>query len=220
MKNDFNLDSIMKIIKKNWAILIFIPIIFLLISFIITFFFFFFKYEATTQILINQKEKNEQLMAQEVQSNIQLVNTYSQIIKSPRILDEAAKNEKKYSSEEINNMLSIESEADSQIMNVSIKSTNRKDSEKIANNIAKIISKEMPSIMNVNNVSILSKANGTAHKVSPKVSINITLAIVLGLIVSLIIIILKELLDKRIKSDEDVGNELGVPVLGSIPKLK
>lgn len=220
MKNDFNLDSIMKIIKKNWAILIFIPIIFLLISFIITFFLMIPRYEATTQILINQKEKNEQLMAQEVQSNIQLVNTYSQIIKSPRILDEAAKNEKKYSSEEINNMLSIESEADSQIMNVSIKSTNRKDSEKIANNIAKIISKEMPSIMNVNNVSILSKANGTAHKVSPKVSINITLAIVLGLIVSLIIIILKELLDKRIKSDEDVGNELGVPVLGSIPKLK
>ena len=30
-------------------------------------------------------------MAQEVQSNIQLVNTYSQILKSPRILDEVAK---------------------------------------------------------------------------------------------------------------------------------
>lgn len=30
-------------------------------------------------------------MAQEVQSNIQLVNTYSEIVKSPRILDEVAK---------------------------------------------------------------------------------------------------------------------------------
>ena len=33
-------------------------------------------------------------MAQEVQSNIQLVNTYSEILKSPRILDEVAKKNK------------------------------------------------------------------------------------------------------------------------------
>lgn len=40
------------------------------------------------------KGKNSELMAQEVQSNIQLVNTYSEILKSPRILDEVAKKNK------------------------------------------------------------------------------------------------------------------------------
>ena len=52
------------------------------------------EYEANTQVLVNQKEKNSELMAQEVQSNIQLVNTYSEILKSPRILDEVAKKNK------------------------------------------------------------------------------------------------------------------------------
>ena len=105
MENKLDLSNIFKIIKKNWGIWLFIPIIFLLISLIITFLFMTPKYEATTQILINQKEKNKELMAQEVQSNIQLVNTYSQILKSPRILDEVAKKDNKYSSDEINNQI-------------------------------------------------------------------------------------------------------------------
>ena len=36
-------------------------------------------------------------MAQEVQSNIQLVNTYSEILKSPRIIEDVAKKNSKYS---------------------------------------------------------------------------------------------------------------------------
>lgn len=220
MENKLDLSNIFKIIKKNWGIWLFIPIIFLLISLIITFLFMTPKYEATTQILINQKDKNKELMAQEVQSNIQLVNTYSQILKSPRILDEVAKKDNKYSSDEINNMLSIDAESDSQILNVNVESKNKKDSEKIANEIAKVVSDEMPKIMSVDNVTILSKATGTAHKVSPKVPVNIAVAIILGLLVAILIIILKELLDKRIKTEEDVERELNIPVLGSIQKLK
>ena len=41
---------------------------------------------------MNEKEKDQQMMAQEVQSNIQLVNTYSEIVRSPRIIDEVSKN--------------------------------------------------------------------------------------------------------------------------------
>ena len=38
------------------------------------------------------RKKSDNMQAQQVQSNIQLVNTYSEIVKSPRILDEVAKN--------------------------------------------------------------------------------------------------------------------------------
>ena len=64
---------------------------FVVISLLITIFLMKPKYEANTQVLVNQKESNEQYRAQEVQSNIQLVNTYSEILKSPRILEDVAK---------------------------------------------------------------------------------------------------------------------------------
>lgn len=166
------------------------------------------------------KRKKSELMAQEVQSNIQLVNTYSEIVKSPRILDEVAKKNKKYSASEIKSMLTATTQAGSQILNVNIESGSKKDAEKVANDIAKVFSDEMPDIMNVDNVTILSKANGTASKVSPSLIINLAIGLILGLILALIIIILKEIFDKRIRTEEDIERELNIPVLGSIQKIK
>ncbi|MGE7102556.1 YveK family protein [Staphylococcus aureus] len=220
MENSLDLSKFMKAIKKNWKLLLILPIIFMLIALLMTMFLMKPKYESNTQVLVNQKEKKSELMAQEVQSNIQLVNTYSEIVKSPRILDEVAKKNKKYSASEIKSMLTATTQAGSQILNVNIESGSKKDAEKVANDIAKVFSDETPDIMNVDNVTILSKANGTASKVSPSLIINLAIGLILGLILALIIIILKEIFDKRIRTEEDIERELNIPVLGSIQKIK
>ena len=220
MENTLDFTRIWEIIKKNWMIFLILPIIFLLLSLTYTFLIVQPKYEASTQVLVNQKEKDKDIMAQQVQSNIQLVNTYSEILKSPRILDKVAKKEKDYSSTKLSKMISVNTEAESQILNVSVRANSEKKSEKIANDVANVFKKEIPKIMSVDNVTILSKANGTSKKVSPKTTTNIVGGLLLGLVIAIVIVVLKEILDKRIKSEEDVKKELNVPVLGSIPKLK
>lgn len=169
---------------------------------------------------MSQKEKESKMMAQEVQSNIQLVNTYAEIIKSPRILDDVAKENKDYSADKLSKMIDVNTEADSQILNVGVRSKSEKESEKIANDVAKVFSKDVPDIMSVDNVSILSKANGTAEKVSPRTIMNLFAGLILGLVLAIIIAALREIFDKRIRTEEDVEKELGVPVLGSIQKIK
>ncbi len=192
----------------------------MLISVLITMFLMKPEYEANTQVLVNQKEKNSELMAQEVQSNIQLVNTYSEILKSPRILDEVAKKNNKYSASDIKGMLTVTTQAESQILNVNVENGSKKDAEKVANDIANVFSDKMPDIMNVDNASVLSSAKGTASKVSPNLLLNLAIGLILGLILSLIVIVLKEMFDKRIRTEEDIEKELNIPVLGSIQKLK
>ncbi|MFW3516986.1 Wzz/FepE/Etk N-terminal domain-containing protein [Staphylococcus caprae] len=220
MENTLDLMRVWEIIKKNWKLLVIIPLIFLILSAIFTFFLAKPKYEASTQILVSQKEKESKMMAQEVQSNIQLVNTYAEIIKSPRILDDVAKENKDYSADKLSKMIDVNTEADSQILNVGVRSKSEKESEKIANDVAKVFSKDVPDIMSVDNVSILSKANGTAEKVSPRTIMNLFAGLILGLFLAIIIAALREIFDKRIRTEEDVEKELGVPVLGSIQKIK
>ena len=70
--------------------------------------------------------------------------------------------------------------------------------------------------MNVDNVSVLSKANGTATKVSPNLIQNLAIGLILGIIIAMMIVVLKELFDRRIRTEEDVKRELNIPVLGSI----
>ena len=220
MESTFDLSKILGILRKNLKLLIILPFLGLVISAIISFFFLDAKYQASTQVLVNQKESDSQMMAQEVQSNIQLVNTYSEIVKSPRILDKVSKElDRKYSSSELLGMLTVTNQAESQVLNIDVVSKNGDDSEKIANKIAEVFSDEVPDIMSVDNVSVLSIADDTVTQVAPKPMINLVIGLVIGLVIALLIIFIIEMFDKRIKTEEDVEKELGVPVLGSIQKF-
>ncbi|WP_251943435.1 Wzz/FepE/Etk N-terminal domain-containing protein [Staphylococcus sp. Marseille-Q5304] len=221
MESTVDLTKILKMLKNNLKLLIILPLIFLLISAIISFFFIDNKYQATTQVLVNEKEKDPKMIAQEVQSNIQLVNTYSEIVKSPRIINKVSeKLDNKYTSKELESMLSVNNQAETQLLNINITSKDKKESEKIANAYANVFSKEVPKIMSVDNVSILSHADGTSKQVEPKTIINLALGIFIGLALALLIIGFKALFDKRIKNEEDVERLLDIPVLGSIQKYE
>lgn len=217
MEETIDLSKLFAILKKNIKYLIILPIAFLVLSMVITFIFMTPKYSASTQVLVNQKEIDSQMRAQEVQSNLQLVNTYTEIIKSPRILDKVSKNLKgQYSSEEISNMLTVSNQAESQILDISVENKNRETASNVANEIATVFSKDVSKIMNVDNVSILSKADNNAKKVSPNPYANIGISVAIGFISAILFIILKELLDKRIKNENDVNQDLDLPVLGVI----
>src|SRR5699024_415914 len=189
MESTLDLTKIIRILKNNLKLLIILPLVCLLISAIVIIFFLDEKYQASTQVLVNQKESDSQMMAQEVQRNIQLVNTYSQIVKSPRILDKASKElDRKYSTSELSSMLTVTNQAESKLLNIDVVSHSSKDSECVANKIAEVFSDEVPDIMNVDNVSILSTADDTTKQVAPKTMINLVMGVVIGLIIALIII--------------------------------
>lgn len=216
MEKKIDLSSFLTALKKNLKILLIIPFSFLVIGILVSILFMQPKYAATSQVLVNQKEPNNEMMAQQVQSNIQLVKTYSEIIKNPRILDKVSKElNGKYSEKELSNMLTVNNQAESQIMNINIESKNKKDAAKVANTITKVFSKDASKIMNIDNVSTLSKAE-TAKKVSPKPVANGIIGLILGLVIALVVIMIKELFDRRIKTEKEVEEILGLPVLGSI----
>lgn len=221
MENSVDLIKIWRIIKRNFNLIIILPIVGLIIGLLCSLILVQPMFQASTQVLVNEKESDSTLQAQQVQSNIQLVNTYAEIATSPRMLEEVSKElDNKYSAKELSGMISTTSETESQILNVAVESANKNDSEKIANVFSEVFSDETPKIMNIDNVSILSKADGTATQTEPKMLVNALLGIVIGLMVAAIVIVLREIFDTRIKNEQDVQDELDIPVLGSIQKFK
>lgn len=219
METRLDYKQVLATIKKNLWLLIALPLIAAILVFTATHFLIKPKYESSTQIIVNQKEKDDQMMAQQLQSDLQLVNTYSEIIKSPRIMDEVSKGLKnKYSGSQLSSMTNVESTAQSQILNIKVVTHNEKDSKIIANEVADTFKKEIDNIMKVDNVSVLSKAeNGV--KIYPKPVTNTLLGALIGLVIAIFIAVLRELFDKRIKNEEDVERVLDLPVLGAINKF-
>ena len=219
METRLDYKQVLATIKKNLWLLIALPLIAAILVFAATHFLIKPKYESSTQIIVNQKEKDDQMMAQQLQSDLQLVNTYSEIIKSPRIMDEVSEGLKnKYSGSQLSSMTNVESTAQSQILKIKVVTHNEKDSKIIANEVADTFKKEIDNIMKVDNVSVLSKAeNGV--KIYPKPVTNTLLGALIGLVISIFIAVLRELFDKRIKNEEDVERVLDLPVLGAINKF-
>lgn len=220
MKEKFDLVKLLNILKKNIKLLLILPAICLVVSAALTFFVMPDKYIASTQILVNMKKSSSDLAFQNVQSSLQSINTYTEIIKSPRILDKVSREfDGQYSTAELNSFLKVTNQTNSQIITVSVTTGNKSESDKIVNRISKVFAHDMPKIMSVDNVTILSSAHDNAVKVSPIVSVNLVISIIVGIVLAILIIFLKELLDKRIKTEEDVESQLGLPILGSIQKF-
>lgn len=217
MEETISLKEIFQTLKKRLLLIIIITAIFTAISGIVSYFFLTPIYQSSTQILVNQeKSENAVYSPNEVQTNLQLINTYNTIIKSPVILDKVIKKENlEMTSGELNKLISVSNEQESQVVNITVQHENPQDSKKIANTIATTFQSEIKSIMNVDNVSILTKAE-LGSRIKPSPILNMTIALVVGLMVGVGVAFLLKYLDNTFKEDRVIEDQLGLPVLGAI----
>jgi len=221
-----SLKEIFHIIKKRVSLILILTFSAAAFSAIVSFFLMTPRYELSTQVLVNRSQVGENFNTNEVQTNIQLINTYSEIIMSPRILDIVAEELKgkiqtetgNLSSSAIKQKITVQSKNNSQVFSITAEDTDPHQAALIANQVAEVFRREIPSIMNVDNVSILSKAEVTTgiKPVSPKPMLNIAIALVVGLMAGVGLAFLLEYLDNTIKTEQDIENYLGLPVLGVI----
>lgn len=220
MEETISLRELMETIRKRLNLIVLITMAAVLISGIVSYFVITPIYQSSTQLLVNQTKSDQPMYNPgEIQTNLQLINTYNVTIKSPAILDQV--NEDlglDMTVSQLNQKITVQSEKDSQVVNVTVQDSDPNKSAQIANQIAAVFQKEIVDIMNVDNVSILAKAEvgENPSPVKPKPLLNIAIAFVVGLMAGVGIAFLLEYLDNTIKSEQDVEKLLELPMLGVI----
>ncbi len=224
MEETISLKELFLTLKKRLTLIIIITAIATATSGIVSYFLLTPIYQSSTQILVNQSKNNQQQVynPQELQTNLQLINTYNVIIKSPAILDEVILKEGlNMSAGALNGMITVSSEQDSQVVNISVQNEDPEKAATIANSIATTFQQEVPNLMNVDNVSILSEAKlgENPAPIKPQPVLNMAIALVVGLMAGVGLAFLLEYLDNTIKTEQDVEHQLGLPVLGVITSI-
>ncbi len=222
MNETISLQELFSILRKSFWRILALTIVAALISFAVSSFLIKPTYQADTQILVTpKKQENNIIDAQQVQSSVTLVNTYRVIIKSPAILEKVQKEVSNAPSSvsALNNMITVESEQNSQVINVSVQSKDAALASDIANSVANVFSEDIPKLMNVDNVKVLSVSGIPTSPVSPNIILNTAIAAVVGFLLGVGLAFLREVLDRRIRTEEQVQQILDLPVLGSIPDI-
>ncbi|MCC2463720.1 capsular biosynthesis protein [Bacillus mobilis] len=223
MEETISLKELFHILKKRLAMILVIAFGAAIVSAISSFFFMTPIYETSTQILVNQKkQEGAAIQFNEVQTNIQLTNTYKVIIKSPVILDQVKeKLNLEETMQKLNEKIEVANEKDSQVVVVTVQDKNPKVARDIANTTAEVFQSEVAKIMSVDNVTVLSKAEVAEKQapIKPRPILNVAIAFVVGLMASVALAFLLEYLDNTVKKEEDVENLLGLPVLGIVARM-
>ncbi|WP_144645519.1 YveK family protein [Priestia megaterium] len=224
MEETISLRELFAVLRKRLWLIVLITIIAATVSAVISFFVLTPVYESKTQILVNQAKNDQQLYSnQTVQTNVQLINTYNDIITSPAILDKVVKELKlDKSAGNLSNQIQVTSAQDSQVAQIVVQDTSAKRAADIANTTASVFQKQVPKLMNVDNVKVLSKAalGENPSPVKPQPLMNVAIAIVVGLMVGVGLSFLLEYLDNTLKTEQDIENILELPVMGVITTIK
>jgi capsular polysaccharide biosynthesis protein len=223
MEETISLKDIAVTLRKRLKLIVLIVAVAVALSAIISYFILTPVYQSSTQILVNQKNGQQPVLdANQIRTNVDIINTYSVIIKSPSILNKVVEDlDLNQSSDSLTGAITVNSEQNAQVFNLTVQNEDPAEAVKIANGIAKTFSEEIPEIMNVDNVKILSPAvlKENPSPIKPKPLLNIAIALVVGLMAGVGIAFLLEYLDNTIKTEEDIQNVLQLPVLGVIPKI-
>ncbi|MBD8013362.1 YveK family protein [Planococcus wigleyi] len=224
MEETISLQDLFKTVKKRIGLIALMTLLAITIAGVVSFLVLTPMYQTSTQILVNQEASEAaQLTNQNIQTDLQLINTYSVIIKSPAILDEVSSQlDLDMSVEQLNEKITVSTAENSQVVNVTVQDEDPAQAVDIANTTAKVFESEISDLMSVDNVSILSPAvlKENPSPVAPNPMLNMAIAAVIGLMLGVGIAFLLEYLDTTIKDQQDIEDILGVPMLGIISPIK
>lgn len=150
-----------------------------------------------------------------------LVDTYLVIMKTRMTLNEVIEDaELNYSYEELRDMIDAASVNGTEIFRITVTSPDPWEAEKIANTIVKILPRKIEEVMDGSSVRAVDYAVAPDRKSSPSITKYTAIGLALGFAVSCTVIILIELLDEQIRSEDQLTQAYELPLLASIPDLR
>lgn len=175
-------------------------------------------YTSETTILLNQANENSTISSSDINLNNSLVTTYTEIIKSKKVLRQVIKDlDLDYEYDELTGIISVGEITDTSIIRISVENKDPELACDIANSIAEVFSKEIVEIYNIENISIIDTAE-VPEKASSTSTIKIILiSSVIGAIIAIIIIFIVFYFDTTIKNEEDIEKATGLPIIGIVP---
>ncbi|EKN69408.1 lipopolysaccharide biosynthesis protein [Neobacillus bataviensis LMG 21833] len=155
-----------------------------------------------------------------IEANPENRNTLQVIIKDSIVLDKVVKElGLSQSVESLAGRITVASVDNSQVVSISVTDTDPNRAADIANTTAKIYKQEIPTIMDFNDVRLLSDAKVNPLPINQSQNKLILIGFIAGLVIGIGLVFLLDSLDDSLRSEREVEEMLGLPVLGRVPKM-
>ncbi|MBM6614815.1 capsular biosynthesis protein [Desemzia sp. RIT804] len=221
MNKKIDFIELLKIIQKNWLVILCTGVLGFALSYYTTAYLITPQYQAKTQLLVNRPNaENENMDLNDIQSNIQIINTYRDILTDSVVIDQVLNElDEPLTEQALIEKMSIVIQEDSQIFRIEVVDESPERAAMIADLIASTFQENVGNILHVENVAILSAAKINSTPISPRTNFNLLIGTLIGLVAGISISLIKVMLDTKIHDEKIITEKLGWIQLGSISEM-
>lgn len=220
---ELDLKELFNIFWSRKIYIILITIIFILMGIVYTLTMVTPKYKVETSLILAKIETSSEtnkdsITSTEITLNQKLISTYSELIKKKAVLRPVIENLNLNTSEEsLKRNISIKLANDTEIIEITVINENPEYAAAIANEVAKVFTQKVAEIYNINNVSIVDKAEVPTTPYNINHTKDVIIFAFIGIVVAAVYALIANMLDTTIKTSEDIEKRIKLTVLAEIP---
>ncbi len=176
-------------------------------------------YKSYTTVILggNESASSAGITQSDIALNKNLVDTYAEIVKSRRVLDQVISELRlDIDYEELHEMINVTALNNTEIIKITVNDRDAIKAKNIANVTANYFASEVVDLYNLNNVNILDKAIESEKPYNISVSKQLIIYFAVGLVLGAGILFIIFYFDRTIKSVEQVEQKIKLPILGSV----
>lgn len=212
------------ILKKGWLVAI-VSVLCAVLAFAGTMLFVTPEYQSAAMFYVNNNsisvgEASLSISSGDLSTSRNLVDTYIVVLNTRETLVDVADYAgvgRSYG--EIRGMIYAEAVNETEIFRVVVTSPDPNEAEQIANAIAYILPKRIASIIEGTSARVVDAAIVPVNPSSPSYPKNTLIGFLLGFVACVGLIVLRELFDTTIRTEEDVEQNCKHPVLAAVPDM-
>ena len=218
---ELDLKELLMLFWNKKVKIILIIAIFMALGIIYTIGFVTPEYTSSTSLLLansSDTSKANTITTADITLNSKLVSTYSELIRSKKILSPVIENLGiNISYDKLKNNVTVSSVKDTELIKISVTNESATVSAKIANEIAKVFGEKIVEIYNISNVYLLDRAEANAVPSNINHMKDVVIFAFIGLVIAAVYVLIANMLDNTIKTEQDVEATTELLVLSSIP---
>ena len=226
---ELDLKELLQIFWEKKTQIILIIAIFAVIGVIYTLGFVTPKYEASTTLLLATNSSTNKITTDSIPStesitttdvtlNSKLVSTYSKLIESSKIIRKVISNLSLDIDEDtLKKNISVTAVEDTEMICIAVKNEDPALATEIANETARVFIENVKEYYGIENVHVVDEAEIPQEPSNVKHARDIIIFAFIGIVVSTGYVLIANMLDTTIKSEEDIEKISGLTVLATIP---
>lgn len=177
-------------------------------------------YSATVSmyVLVKQENANSNSLSSDLSASQMVTNDVATLLKSDRVVNETASalgldSLKAYKT-------SITSSTTSRVLSLEVTAPDAEMAANVANKMADEVSSVAHDVMNVDSVNVVDSARVPTAPSGPKRPLFMAIGLLGGLFMAVAIVVVSDMLNTKVRDEEELEELLGLPVIGRIPAVK